>query len=72
MKSKKKENSTELQKPNIEAEIYNSNKKYDLQKKKILKSLIGFLSASKIDNYNRGGGGREKKKSKKSTEQVKT
>ena len=24
-----KENSTELQKPNVEAEIYNSNKKYD-------------------------------------------
>ena len=26
---KKKENSTELQKPNIEAEVYNNNKKYD-------------------------------------------
>ena len=28
-KKKKKENSTELQKPNIEAEVYNSNKKCD-------------------------------------------
>ena len=26
---RKKENSTELQKPNIEAEVYNNNKKYD-------------------------------------------
>ena len=28
-KRKKKENSTELQKPNIEAEVYNRNKKCD-------------------------------------------
>ena len=28
-KEKKKENSTELQKPNIEAEVYNNNKKCD-------------------------------------------
>ena len=28
-KKKKKENSTELQKPNIEADVYNNNKKYD-------------------------------------------
>ena len=28
-KKKKKENSTELQKPNVEAEVYNNNKKYD-------------------------------------------
>jgi len=46
--------------------------------KKKLKSLIRFHSASKIDNFNRGGGtgeGREKKKKKnpkESTEQVKT
>ena len=26
---KKKENSTELQKPNVEAEVYNNNKKCD-------------------------------------------
>ena len=44
------------------------------RKKKKLKSLIGFLSANKIDIYNRG---REKEKKKKeknpeeSTEQVK-
>ena len=28
MKTKKKENSTKLQKPNLEAEVYNNNKKY--------------------------------------------
>ena len=28
-KKEKKENSTELQKPNVEAEVYNSNKKHD-------------------------------------------
>ena len=36
MKGKnKKENSTELQKPNVEAEVYNNNKnkKYDWEKK---------------------------------------
>jgi len=45
----------------------------------MLKSLIRFHSANKIDNYNGRGGGREKKRrkrkekySKKSTEQVKT
>ena len=38
-------------------------------KKKRFKSLIGFLSANKIDNYNGRGG--EKRKSKESTEQVK-
>ena len=32
-----------------------------------LKSLIGFLSANKIDNYNRGG----KTERKESTQQVK-
>ena len=44
------------------------------EEKKKLKSLIGFLSANKID-YNRGGkkGKREKRKNPKaSTEQVKT
>ena len=41
-------------------------------KKKKLQSLIGFLSANEIDNYNRGGksGGREENP-KESTEQVK-
>ena len=28
-KKKKKENSTELQKPNVEAEVYNNNRKCD-------------------------------------------
>ena len=32
--------------------------------KKKLKSLIGFLSANKIDNYNRGGVGKGKKEKK--------
>ena len=34
-------------------------------KKKKLKSLIGFLSAKKINNYNRGGKRKRKKKSKR-------
>ena len=56
----KKENSTELQRPKVEAEVYNNNKNCDWKKTKKLKSLIRFHSANKIDNYNRGGG--EKKK----------
>ena len=54
---KKKENSTELQKPNIETEVYNNNKKCDQEKKekKKLKSLIRFHSANEIDSYNRAG-----------------
>ena len=36
------------------------------KEKKKLKSLIGFLSANKIDNYNRGGEKREREKRKKS------
>ena len=34
-------------------------------KKRKLKSLIGFLGANKIDNYNRGAGGGKKKKERK-------
>ena len=37
------ENSTELQKPKVEADIYEKKKKY-------LQSLIGFHSAIKINN----------------------
>jgi len=33
-RKKEKESSTELQKPNIKAEVYNNNKKYDWEKKK--------------------------------------
>ena len=33
-REEKKENSTELQKPNIEAEVYNNNIKRDWEKKK--------------------------------------
>ena len=40
--------------------------------KKKLKSLIGFLSANKINNYKRGvGKGKKEKNPKESTEQVK-
>ena len=35
---KKKENSTELQKPNVEAEVYNNSKKCDWGNKTKLKS----------------------------------
>ena len=67
---KKKENSKELQKPNVEAEVYNNSKKCNWGNKTKLKSLIGFHSAKKINNYNRGGG-KWKKNPKASTEQVK-
>ena len=60
-----KEKSTEMQKPNVEAEVYNNNKKYDLEKKKKLKSLIGFHSANKIKTTRVGGKEREKKNPKK-------
>ena len=55
-----------MQKPNVEAEVYNNNKKCDRKKKK-LKSLIRFRSANKNDNYNRDGdgGGKKRKKSKR-------
>ena len=40
--------------------------------KKMLKSLIGFHSANKIDNYSRGGRKRKNEKNpKESAEQVK-
>ena len=49
------ENFTELQKHNIEAEVYNNNKKCDWGGKK-LKSLVRFHNANKINNYiGRGG-----------------
>ena len=35
---KKKENSTELQQPNIESEVYNNNKKCDSERKKSSKA----------------------------------
>ena len=36
-KKKEDENSTELQKPNIEAEVYDNNRRYDWGKKKAQK-----------------------------------
>ena len=61
-KEKKEKNSEEQQKPNTEAEVYDNNKKCDWGKrKKKFKSLIGFLSANKINNYNGAGEGRRKK-----------
>ena len=64
---KEKENPTELQKPKVEEEVYN-NKKRDwgrIKQTKKLKSIIGFLSANKIDKYNGGGGGEGKEKMQK-------
>ena len=49
---KKKENSTELQKSNIEAEVYNNNKNVT-ERKKNIKRLIWIHSANKVDSYNR-------------------
>ena len=59
---KEKEKSTELQKPSLEAEVYNNNEKCDCKKIK-LKSLIRFHSANKII-YNRGGKIKQGKKDK--------
>ena len=36
---KKKENSIELQKPNVDAEVYNNSKKYDWGKKRKAQKL---------------------------------
>ena len=60
---RKTENATELQKPNVEAKVYN-DKKCDWGKKKKLKSLIRFHSGNKINNSNRGGGKGKKKRKK--------
>ena len=53
-----------LQKPNIEAEFYKNNKKCDWEKK-MLKNLIRFHSANKINNYNQGGKKGKKEKIQK-------
>ena len=58
------ENSTELQKPNIEADVHNNNKNVTEEKKKISKALIRFHSVNKINNYKRGGGKWKKKNPK--------
>ena len=52
-REKKKENSTELQKPNIQAEVYNNNKNVtEKEKKKRLKILNRFNWLSKeTKNY---------------------
>jgi len=68
-KKEKKENSTELQKPNVEAEVYN-NKKSDWEKNRKRKSSVSFHSADKINNHNRGGE-KEKKKKKREREREK-
>ena len=71
-RKKKEENSTELQKPNIEAEVYDDNKNVTEKKRtRKLKSLIGFLSANEIDNYKRGRKKGNKQNPKESIEQVK-
>ena len=63
-----------MQKSNVEVEVYNNNKNMiGRKRKKKLKSLIGFHSANKTDNYNGGGkkGKKRIKNPKESTEQVK-
>ena len=56
-----------MQKPNVAVEVYNNNKKCGWgTKKQNSKSLIGFLSANKIDNYNIRGEKENKKWKKKS------
>ena len=55
-----KENPKELQKLNVETEVYNNNKNVTEGGKK-LKSLIRFHSANKIGNYNGEEAGRKEK-----------
>ena len=64
-------NSTEPQKPYIEAEVYNNNKKCYWEKNK-LKSLIGFVVPIKLKTTTEGVKKKGKKNPKESTEQVKT
>jgi len=55
-----------MQKPIVEADVYDNNKKCEWGGKNKFKSLTGFLTVNKIDNYNRkGSGGAKKKKEKK-------
>ena len=75
-KERKKGKLHRTPKPNVETEVYDNNKinvteEKEKKKKKTLKSLIGFLSAKKIDNYNRGRKKGKKKNPEESTEQVK-
>ena len=57
----KEKKTTEVQKPNIDAEVYD-NKKFNWKKKRKAQKLNWISFANKVDNYNRGG----KKKKKKS------
>ena len=73
-KKKKKRKTPETSKSPPKRQRFMTIKKVTEEKeKKKLKSLTGFLSANKIDNYNRGGKKEEKKRKnpKESTEQVK-
>ena len=65
MRKEKKGIFPKLQKPKIEAEFYNNNKKYNWEKKK--KSLIRFHSAHRISNYNQG---EKMKKERKTKEKI--
>ena len=61
-RKREKENSTELQKPNVEAEVITTIQSVT-EKKKTLKILFRYHTANKINNNN--GGGAEKRKKKK-------
>ena len=54
-KKKRKKNSPELQKPNVQAEVYNNKNVTEKKNKKKnkLKSLIRFHNANEINNYNK-------------------
>ena len=58
-----------MQKPSLEAEVYNNNKKCDCQKIK-LKCLVRFHSANKINIYNRGGKNKIGKKKEKKSKRI--
>ena len=59
-----------MQKPIVEADVYDNNKKCEWGEKNKFKSLTGFLTVNKIDNYNRKESGEAKKKKKKKSKRI--
>ena len=71
LKREKEENSIERKSPMQRQRFTSTIKNVTEDKKKKLNSEIGFHSANKIHNYNRGEKRKKEKNHKESTEQVK-
>jgi len=59
-----------LQKPKVEAEVYDNNKKCDWEGVKQIKKFIGFLSANKSTTTTGGRGRGEEKGRKKKSKRI--